>query len=232
MNVTKPSLAASLLVLVVATPASPQAAARNIPPAFWKPVVGSGAAYVMDEMLDSRTPLKMEMTITVTGTEAVAGKTGYWVEMANRDARFGTGRTRLLYVGDRTHLDIKKMLFQVGNGPLTEMPTGDTDEKESATTHDLELLGTEPITTPAGTFVCQHYRTKATKAASGEEEPPPSGEEGDEAQPPAGPAPRAGGDSEDYWLSDKVTPFGMVKTVSKSGTMTLVRLITNAAPGR
>jgi hypothetical protein len=35
---------------------------------------------------------------------------------------------------------------------------------------------------------------------------------------------------EDFWISEKVTPVGLVKMVSRDSTQVLVRLITNAQP--
>src|SRR4029077_10114916 len=53
-------------------------------------------------------------------------------------------------------------------------------------------LGSESVTTPAGTFSCEHYRAKDG--------------------------------SGDSWVSDKVTPFGLVKSVDKDGsTLTLLK---------
>ena len=209
-----------VLGIVSATAVSSQAVPK-LPPAVWQPVVGSGAAYTVDMKSVGR----MEMEIVVTGTEMVGGKTGYWVELISRDPRVKEeGRTRMLYVGDRNSLDVKKMSTQLGTGPLTEIPLeGANSERQDA----FELLGTEPITTPAGTFVCQHYRTKRGPPAPVRTEPADSEAEESETPPPTNVP-----DVEDYWLSDKVKPFGLVKVVSKDGTQMLVRLITNAQPRR
>ena len=221
MNVTYPSVAATVLGLLRATMASSQAM-PHLPPAVWQPVVGSGAAYAVD----LKGLGKMEMEVVVTGTEMVGGKTGYWVELISRDPRVkGEGRTRMLYVGDRNSLDVKKMVTQLGTGPLTEVPLEGTESEHKDA---FEFLGTEQITTPAGTFVCQHYRTKSGTAAPMRPEPADS----EAAESESGPPPANVRAVEDYWLSDRVRPFGLVKLASKDGTQMLVRLITNAQPRR
>jgi hypothetical protein len=78
---------------------------------------------------------------------------------------------------------------------------------------EFDLLGTETIATPAGSFACQHFRTKGKKS-NGEDV------EG------AGETP----DIKDFWMSEKVSPFGIVKMTSKDSTQTLERLITDAKP--
>ena len=52
------------------------------------------------------------------------------------------------------------------------------------------------ITTPAGTFDCEHYQAKDG--------------------------------SWDVWISPKVTPWGLVKSMSKDANMTVVRVISGA----
>ncbi len=203
-------LAAPILVVILAAAASPQAPRNDAAMrAAWKPVVGSGAAYVVEHKDLGR----MEMEIAVVGTENVGGKTGYWVEEFFKDPRHGEGKSKTLFVGDRNSLQIKRMFTQAPDGPLIELPMemfeGGEEEEES----ELILLGTETITTPAGTFLCQQYRTKEKKTSS-------------EDMAGAGRAE----DDHDFWLSEKVTPFGIVKMTSKDSTQTLVRLITNAQP--
>ena len=60
-----------------------------------------------------------------------------------------------------------------------------------------ELVGTESVTVPAGTFTCQHYRKQEKN----------------------GPA--------DMWISTQVTPYGMVKMTSADTTMVLKKILTN-----
>lgn len=59
-----------------------------------------------------------------------------------------------------------------------------------------ELVGTESVTVPAGTFSCQHYHMKDGSA--------------------------------DAWVSDKVSPWGLVKAQGKDSSMVLTKVITDA----
>jgi hypothetical protein len=177
--------------------------------AFWKPVVGAGAAY----SLEQKDLGKIEMEIAVVGTETVAGKTGYWTEQTMKDPRHGEGRSKILFVGDRNTLQIKRMITQGPDGKAAEVPADVFKGSSGEEQEEFDLLGTETIATPAGSFVCQHYRTKEKKANS---------EDGE----------GVGGtpDVKDFWLNEKVSPFGIVKMTSKDSTQILQRLITNAQP--
>jgi hypothetical protein len=63
--------------------------------------------------------------------------------------------------------------------------------------HDkADLIGTESVTVPGGTFTCEHYRAKDGTG--------------------------------DVWLSDKVSPWGLVKMQDKTRTMVLTKAITDA----
>jgi hypothetical protein len=95
-----------------------------------------------------------------------------------------------------------RMIIQIAGQPPMDMtsmiaaqpaqPTN-TDARDSA-----EHVGSESVTTPAGTFACEHYKAKDG--------------------------------SWETWLSDKVIPWGLVKSTSSNGTtMTLTKVITNAA---
>jgi hypothetical protein len=219
--ICKWALAAPALVLSLAASASPQVSLNKAAiRAGWKPVVGSGAAYAFEHTQMG----KMEMEIAVVGTESVGGKTGYWVEMIVKDPRYGEGRTKMLYVGDRDTLEVKRVLVQGPNGPVTEVPMEGSSAGEEQQ-EDIESLGTETITTPAGTFTCQHYRRRPKKSDSRKAEQAAEAEEGEEAVQTGEKE-----NVEDFWISEKVTPVGLVKMVSRDSTQVLVRLITNAQP--
>ena len=57
-------------------------------------------------------------------------------------------------------------------------------------------MGTESVTTPAGTFSCQHWHSNK--------------------------------DGSDVWISDKVSPWKLVKMTGTKDNMILVRVITDA----
>lgn len=157
---------AMILSLIVVWPAAAQMGMRQ--PQFrgvWNPEVGSGAAYQV-----SGKSGKSEIELTIVGKEDVNGKPGYWMEMGlNRP----NGGGQMMYVKNLILIDgkdttIARMIVQPpGSGPM-EMPTmmvnrraqetGTTDIREQA-----EHVGTESVTTPAGSFSCEHHRSKDQK---------------------------------------------------------------------
>jgi hypothetical protein len=62
-----------------------------------------------------------------------------------------------------------------------------------------EKVGTEMVTVPAGTYLCDHYRKKEPNGMA------------------------------EYWMSSKVTPYGCVKAIAPLETMELTKLLTNEA---
>ena len=60
-----------------------------------------------------------------------------------------------------------------------------------------ELVGTETVTVPAGTFTCQHYRKQEQER------------------------------HRDMWISTQVTPYAMVKMTGPDMTMVLKKVLTN-----
>jgi hypothetical protein len=128
---------------------------------IWHPVVGAGAAYQLTE----RDGSKKEMEMAVVGEEKVDGQDAYWIEMSFQDPRGGPGAMKTLTVMGGPNPGAKRVIFQM-RGQAFEMPLnspmmsgqakgGGTDLSKGGG----QLVGTETITTPAGTFECQHYRT-------------------------------------------------------------------------
>jgi hypothetical protein len=165
----------------------------------WKPVVGAGSAYQME----SKRGGKQEIEIAIVGAETSEGKAGHWLEMTTNDPEQGQMVMRRLMALDGKEMRTLRMVFQQGNDEPMEMSMqmmsmmGQQQKpQKSDFRDDAERVGTETITTPAGTFECEHWRSKDK--------------------------------SSDYWLSEKVSPWGLVKMTSKDENMTLVRVISNA----
>jgi hypothetical protein len=186
----------SVGVVVLAAPATAQFQMQGPQMrGIWNPVVGGGAAYQVEEKQN-----KQEMELAVVGTEDVAGKNGYWLEMSFKDVRRGQMVVEYLYVVDGNQIQLKKMIMQQPGQQPIEMPAGmwgaGRGTQAADFRHEAELIGQETITTPAGTFACQHYRLRDRSAES--------------------------------WVSDKVPPWGLVKATSQHSNMTLLRVISNA----
>ena len=170
----------------------------NIPKVggVWNPVIGSGASY----QVEGKTP-KMEMEIIIVGKEDVGGKPGFWIEMGMNPNGAGQMYVKNLMVLDGKATSDSRMIMQMAGQPPMEMPAAMMNRNAPAAApadirDQAEHVGTENVTTPAGTFSCEHYHSAK--------------------------------DNFDWWLSTKVTPWGLVKSVGNGQTMVVDRLITDA----
>lgn len=169
---------------------------------IWHPEVGSGAAYE----LTSENGDKTQMEVTVVGKEDVDGKPGYWMEYAMSKAKMMNGQQmfmkQLMTVED-DGLKAERIIMQPpGQDPMemdASMMGGGRGMKQTMPANiadKAELVGTESVTVPAGTFSCQHYHMKDGTG--------------------------------DGWVSDKVTPWGLVKSQGKDSTVVLTKVISDA----
>lgn len=168
----------------------------------WHPVIGSGAAY--DRTLTG-TGEKMQIEMTVVGKDEIAGKTAYWLEFGITGLKIPGGQMlmkELMAVGDDGVSAGKIVMQQPGQPPMEMDLTGNPMARnmQHTTPADIrdkaEVVGTESITVPAGTFSCQHIREKDG--------------------------------SSDVWISDKVSPWSLVKYQDSKSTMVLTKVISDA----
>ena len=165
---------------------------------IWHPVVGTGAAYEITDK-DGK---KNQMEITIVGKEDVAGKPAFWTEMGFTNPRAGGQMyaKNLMSVSDAGVTSTRMIMQMPGQGPMEmDMNMGGRPMQQTTPAtiaEKAELVGTESVTVPAGTFSCMHYRMKD---GSGE-----------------------------AWISDKVGPWGLVKSVGKDNSMVLTKVITDA----
>jgi hypothetical protein len=163
----------------------------------FKPVVGSGASYEAVKT-DGR---KTQFDIAIVEKDPSGA---YWTEYAMTDpGTKGLVYAKSLIAQQGDEAVIQRMIVQMPGRPPMEMSSRMQGMGHQKMNQKIDIrgeaqnMGTESITTPAGTFSCQHWR--ATK------------------------------DGSDFWISDKVTPWGLVKASDKDGSsMTLVRVITSA----
>ena len=159
---------------------------------IFKPVVGSGATYEVQ-----RDQKKTTLEMTVVGQEPFGGKDAYWLEFGHSDQSGVMSYGKMLVTRD--DFQFHRMIFQRPNQPPMEFPMDSSTHDQSRTTEELEKwhkVGTESITVPAGTFVCDHWAKDDGKG--------------------------------DVWASSKITPMSLVKEVTPTNTMVLVKLITGA----
>jgi hypothetical protein len=152
----------SVLVMLLPSLASAQMG-MHVAPAMrgiFNPVVGSGGEYEMT----TEKGTKMVMEIAIVGKESVAGKDGYWFERTMSNSPMGQMVMKSLTVVDGTDTVVSRAIMQMGNRPPMEMPTQmmrSGAQKQPADIRDrAEDVGSETVTTPAGTFTAEHYKMK------------------------------------------------------------------------
>lgn len=171
-------------------------------PGMSNPVVGSGAEYQM-----TTKGKDMDVAWAIVGKEDVNGSPGLWMETRMRGTDVGGEMVmKMLIVTTGPDTGMKRMIMQQpGQAPMEMtgmmmgfMKGGQPQASSAGGKADFgELVGTETITVPAGTFVCQHYR-KQDK-----------------------------GGNVDYWVSDQVTPYAVAKMTSQDVTMVLKKTLTD-----
>ncbi|MHB8503032.1 MAG: hypothetical protein ACYDCG_11435 [Candidatus Acidiferrales bacterium] len=160
---------------------------------IFRPVVGSGAVYETEQ---NQTKSTMEMT--VVGEEAVDGKEAFWLEFGHGDQKTGAMTYGKMLV-TKDDFQFHRMIFQQPGRPPVEMPMNPAMRQKSRIDDEMEKwhkVGTEMITVPAGSFLCDHWTKDDGKG--------------------------------DVWASSKVSPMSMVKEVTPSNSMVLIKVITDA----
>ncbi|MFZ0959762.1 MAG: hypothetical protein WAO35_02575 [Terriglobia bacterium] len=173
-------------------------------PSLQNPTVGSGSEYLI-----TAKGKEMDVAMVALGKEDVDGATGFWMEQRITSAEMGGEMVmKTLTVTTGTDVGIKRMIMQrPGQAPM-EMPAmmmGMMQQHQHPSTSSQpggkdsrgELVGTESVTVPAGTFSCQHYRKQENN----------------------GPV--------DLWISTQVTPYAMVKMSGPDMTMVLKKILSN-----
>jgi hypothetical protein len=172
-------LAAALALPLAAQTGPPNPSLTGI----WHPVVGSGGACETTGPDGS----KVQMEITIVGKEEVNGKTGYWLETAVKGPKFAEVYKDLMISVYEGLAYAKRIMQHPGQEPIEfdgSINAGERMTTPSDVREEAELVGTETISVPAGTFTCEHYRLK--------------------------------GGWGDAWVSDNVSPRGLVKMLFAS----------------
>src|ERR1700720_1918921 len=197
MNISLRFAVSAVLLGLMATGAAAQMGSFSAPHVmgFWNPVVGQGAAYSMQSAKGDRT----DMQIAIVGKEQVEGKDAYWSETAfNHGSGQMIVKTLMVLNGTDTH--VSRMIMQMPGRPPMEMPAQmmhqDKTTQPADVRSDAEDLGSETITVPAGTFTCEHFRTKNGQG--------------------------------EVWVSQKISPYGLVKSKSNDTSMELTKVVTGA----
>lgn len=160
MRAFKPAASVALFLLV-ALPASAQMFGRSqMPRGIFNPVVGAGAEYEMQR--DDRG--KNTMDFAIVGKDTVNGQDGYWMEFTFSGTPMGEMVVKTLAVVTNGNMVMSKMIMQMPGRPPMELPAQMQSANAGTNLSDIrnkaDDVGTESVTTPAGTFSCQHYRMK------------------------------------------------------------------------
>ncbi len=154
----------------------------------WHPVVGSGGVYHIEE----QGQLAIDWEVTVVGQEG----DGYWIETHITAPEEVT--TKMLVSPGSKGLS---MIVKSGSEPAIELPLNMMGRQRTPTT-DVEAasqrIGTEQVTTAAGTFTCEHYQSSDSTGVT------------------------------DVWVNTGISPYGVVKVTSPGSTMELTRVVTGA----
>ncbi|MGH9738214.1 MAG: hypothetical protein ACRD4X_06450 [Candidatus Acidiferrales bacterium] len=160
MMLLKQSLIATFFLLV-SLPAGAQMFGRpQIPQGVFNPVVGAGAEYAMQ----NSNGRKNTMDFAIVGKDTADGHDGYWMEFTMSGSPMGDIVVKMLAVVTGGNMVMSKMIMQMPGRPPMEMPAQMQNANRGTNLADIrnkaDDLGTESITTPAGTFSCHHYKMK------------------------------------------------------------------------
>lgn len=124
---------------------------------IFHPVVGEGAVYEEQRKDGTKTPLEMYIVGKETTDD---GKEAYWFEVSHQDKETGQPKFMKMLV-TKDNFEVKKMVMEMPHSKqLIEMPVNmnqKTKEKIETEKEKWHQVGTEPVTVPAGTFLCQHW---------------------------------------------------------------------------
>jgi len=176
----------ALCSLAFGTVPAPAASSGGIPQikGEWHPTVGAGAVY----QLEQKGQPAMTWEIAVVGQEANA----YWIE--NRTSVPGEAISKMLMAPGQ----VKRLIVKAEGQPAMEFPAQAAGAPQTDLKQTAKLVGHEQITTPAGTFGCDHYQILER------------------------------GGPTDVWVTPSVSPYGLVKMTSSGITLTLAKVVKGA----
>jgi hypothetical protein len=141
---------------------------------------------------------KTDMQIAVVGKESVDGKDAYWYETSFNR---GSGQMimKQLMVLNGPDTQISRMIMQMPGRPPMEMPTQMMHQDRAPQTADVRTGG-EDLGSEIITVPAGTFTCQHYRAKSGGE----------------------------VWVSQKVSPYGLVKSKSNDSTMELIKVISGA----
>jgi hypothetical protein len=141
---------------------------------------------------------KTDMQITIVGKESVDGKDAYWYEMSFNHGK-GQMIVKTLMVLNGADTHSSRMIMQMPGRPPMEMPTQMMHQDRSPQTADIRT-DAEDLGSETITVPAGTFTCRHYRTKSGGE----------------------------VWISEKVSPYGLVKSKSNDSSMELTKVITGA----
>ncbi len=126
---------------------------------LFKPVVGNGGVYETTRTDQGSAP-KQLMEWLVVGKEMADGKDAVWLEIG-RPMKGVDGMIYSKVLISTDDFQLHRSIIQLPGRPAMEMkmnPSARTQQHVEEQMNKWSQVGTETITVPAGTFVCQHWK--------------------------------------------------------------------------
>jgi hypothetical protein len=140
-----------------------------------------------------------QMEMTIVGKEMVDGQQGWWMEVGHEGPKSASGELMYSKMLVTNEFEMKKIVFQMPGQPAMEMPF---DSKDKTNNHMKdEMQKWHKVGSESITVPAGTFSCAHWKKDEG---------------------------VGDVWVSDKVTPMGMVKSVNDHETMVLVKIINGA----
>jgi len=142
---------------------------------------------------------KTDMQIAIVGKEQVEGKDAYWYEMSfNRGSGQMIVKTLMVLNGTDTH--VSRMIMQMPGRPPMEMPTQMMHQDKTTQPADVRS-DAEDLGSETITVPAGTFTCKHYRTK------------------------KAGGD---VWVSEKISPYGLVKSKTNDSSMELTKVVTGA----
>ena len=166
---------------------------------IFKPVVGNGAVYET-QRTDQQGAPKQPLEMAVVGREPFEGKEAYWLEFSHTDARSGSlGYAKMLMTKD--DFQPHRMIVQQPGQPAMELPLHAGMHERMHKPKEEALEKWHLAGSESITVPAGTFSCQHWKKDEG---------------------------VGDVWVNDKISPFGMVKSISSGETMVLAKVITDA----
>jgi hypothetical protein len=166
---------------------------------MWQPKVGAGGVYHMVNQNSKQS----DMEIAIVDKEIVNGNVAYWMEVSLTEAKGPVYSKTLIAAGkDNDTLTLRMIIQTPGQKPMEFSMDMAKRTGEAPKNSQADFLSKiEKVGTETITVPAGTFSCDHYRRKDG---------------------------SGDVWISDKVSPYGLVKSSGKDNTMTLTKLITDA----